>query len=132
VEVVRNNSLGDPSIAGVVINVRDVTERIRVKKELRDLQREYEELFGSVEAIIWKGEAQTLRFTFVSEQTEASLGYPARRWTEEPSFWPDHIHPEDREWAVSFCRAKGTEPWEAEHFTLWAERPAWARWVRPR
>ena len=104
VEVVRNNCLGDPSVAGVVINVRDVTERIRMEEELRALQREYEELLGSVEAIIWKGEAQTLRFTFVSEQAEAILGYPAQRWTEEPSFWSDHIHPEDRDWAVPFCR----------------------------
>jgi diguanylate cyclase (GGDEF)-like protein/PAS domain S-box-containing protein len=104
VEVVRNNFLGDRSLAGVVINVRDVTERVRVEEELRALQREYEELLGSVEAIIWKGEAQTLRFTFVSDQAEVILGYPARCWTEEPSFWPDHIHPEDREWAVSFCR----------------------------
>jgi diguanylate cyclase (GGDEF)-like protein/PAS domain S-box-containing protein len=104
VEVVRNNCLDAPNIAGVVINVRDITERVRVEEELRALQRAYEELLGSVEAIIWKGEAQTLRFTFVSDQAEVILGYPAQRWTEEPSFWPDHIHPDDREWAVSFCR----------------------------
>ncbi len=104
VEVVRNNRLDDPDVRGVVINVRDVTERKAGEEALNALRREYEELISSVEAIIWKGEAQTLRFTFVSHQAEAILGYPARRWTEEPSFWPDHIHPEDREWAVSFCR----------------------------
>jgi diguanylate cyclase (GGDEF)-like protein/PAS domain S-box-containing protein len=85
-------------------DIRDITERVRVEKDLRALQQEYEELLGSVEAIIWKGDAQTLRFTFVSDQAEAILGYPARRWTDNHSFWPDHIHPEDRDWAVSFCR----------------------------
>jgi diguanylate cyclase (GGDEF)-like protein/PAS domain S-box-containing protein len=104
VEVVRNNRLDDPDVGGVVINVRDVTERKAGEEELDALRREYEELVASVEAIIWKGEAQTLRFTFVSDQAEAILGYPTRRWTEEPSFWADRIHPEDREWAVSFCR----------------------------
>ncbi|HLL40673.1 MAG TPA: PAS domain S-box protein [Rubrobacteraceae bacterium] len=104
VEVVRNNRLDDPGVGGVVINVRDVTERKADEEELNALRREYEELVGSVEAIIWKGEAQTLRFTFVSDQAEAILGYPAQRWTQEPSFWSDHIHPEDREWAISFCR----------------------------
>jgi diguanylate cyclase (GGDEF)-like protein/PAS domain S-box-containing protein len=104
VEVVRNNRLDDPGVGGVVINIRDISERKAGEEELGALRREYEELVGSVEAIIWKGEAQTLRFTFVSEQAEAILGYPAQSWLEDPSFWPDHIHPEDREWAVAFCR----------------------------
>ncbi len=103
-ESVGTNLLGDSGVGKYVVNSRDVTERKAGEEELNALRREYEELVGSVEAIIWKGEAQTLRFTFVSDQAEAILGYPAQRWTEEPSFWIDHIHPEDREWAVSFCR----------------------------
>ncbi len=109
VEVARNNLLNDPNVGGVVIDVRDITEHVRVEEELRALKRDYEELLGSVEAIIWRGDARTLAFTFVSDQAEAILGYPAKRWTEEPSFWPDHIHPEDREWALSFCKAATAE-----------------------
>ena len=30
------------------------------------------------------------------------LGYPLDRWLAEPSFWEDHIHPEDRERAVLY------------------------------
>ena len=96
--------LDDPHVRGVVVSALDVTEVKEAGEALNALRREYEELVGSVEAIIWKGEAQTLRFTFVSDHAEAILGYPAQRWTQEPSFWPDHIHPDDREWAVSFCR----------------------------
>ena len=109
VEVVRSNRLNDPNIAGVVINVRDITERKKAEEELRSLQQEYEELVDSVEAIIWRGDARTLQFTFVNDQVEAILGYPAKRWTEEPSFWPDRIHPDDREWALSFCKAATAE-----------------------
>ena len=76
VEVVRNNRLDDPDIGGLVITVRDVTERKKAEEALNALRREYEELVGSVEAIIWKGEAQTLRFTFVSDQAETILGLP--------------------------------------------------------
>ena len=94
----------DGHFIGVIGVLKDVTERKEAEKELNALRQENEELVGSVEAIIWKGEAQTLRFTFVSDQAEAILGYPLRRWTEEPAFWQDHIHPEDRDWAVSFCR----------------------------
>ncbi|MEJ7843381.1 MAG: PAS domain S-box protein [Rubrobacter sp.] len=96
--------LGDPAVGGVVVSSRDITQRKEAEEEVYALRRKYEELVGSVEAIIWKGDAQTLRFTFVSDQAEAILGYPAQRWTREPSFWQEHIHPEDREWAVAFCR----------------------------
>ena len=90
-------------LVGIIGVSTDLTERKKAEEELQALQREYEELIDSVEAIIWKGEARTLQFTFVSHQAEAVLGYPAERWTEEPLFWSDHIYPEDREWAVSFC-----------------------------
>ena len=96
--------LDDPTVGGVVVASRDITERKESEEELDVLHRTYKELVGSVEAIIWKGEARTLRFTFVSDQAENILGYPTRRWTQEPTFWSDHIHPEDREWAVSLCR----------------------------
>jgi len=101
----RREQGGEDRVRPVAEDVSDVTERVRIEGELHALRREYEELIGSVEAIIWKGEARTLRFTFVSHQAEAILGYPAERWLEEPSFWEDHIHPEDREWAISFCKA---------------------------
>ncbi|CAA9469742.1 MAG: diguanylate cyclase/phosphodiesterase (GGDEF & EAL domains) with PAS/PAC sensor(s) [uncultured Rubrobacteraceae bacterium] len=104
IESVGTYLLGDPAVGGVVVSSRDITRRKRAEEEIYALRREYEELVGSVEAIIWKGEARTLRFTFVSDQAEAILGYATQRWTREPSFWQDHIHPEDREWAVSFCR----------------------------
>jgi PAS domain S-box-containing protein len=38
----------------------------------------------------------------VSREAEALLGYPVVRWLDEPSFWEEHLHPEDREWATSF------------------------------
>ncbi|WP_166178451.1 sensor domain-containing protein [Rubrobacter tropicus] len=107
--------LDDPAVGGVVVSSRDITRRKEAEKEIYDLRREYEELVGSVEAIIWKGEAQDLRFTFVSDQAETILGYPAQRWTREPSFWQDHIHPEDREWAVDFCR-RAVDEKEDHHF----------------
>ncbi len=41
--------------------------------------------------------------SFVSNQAERILGYPVERWLSEPTFWKDHLHLEDREWAVPFC-----------------------------
>ncbi|MDH3663229.1 MAG: diguanylate cyclase, partial [Alphaproteobacteria bacterium] len=33
--------------------------------------------------------------TFVSDNIEAILGYPTSKFLDNPSFWLDHIHPED-------------------------------------
>ena len=37
------------------------------------------------------------------EEAERILGYSIERWLTEPTFWKDHLHPEDRDWAVEFC-----------------------------
>jgi PAS domain S-box-containing protein len=71
--------------------------------ERKQAESRYQELVDSVEAIVWRGDAQTLRFAFVSRQAERILGYPVERWLAEPSFWKDHIPPEDREWVCAYC-----------------------------
>lgn len=63
----------------------------------------YRSLVESTSAILWEANPETFEFTFVSPEAEKLLGYPAQRWTGEAGFWHDHIHPEDREWAVRYC-----------------------------
>ncbi len=67
---------------------------------VQESQRRYEALVASLDGIVWEADA-TFQFSFVSEQTERLLGYPVARWIAEPNFWEDHLHPEDREWAVA-------------------------------
>ena len=70
-----------------------------------DLRRRYEDLVHSIQGIVWEADAETFRFTYVSPQAERVLGYPVACWLDEPDFWVRHVHPEDRSWAVSFCKA---------------------------
>ena len=78
-------------------------ERKRAEEALRQVHQNYVALVNSLDGIVWEADAQTFAFTFVSPQAERMLGYPLQRWTTEPTFWKDHIHPDDREWATSFC-----------------------------
>jgi PAS domain S-box-containing protein len=64
---------------------------------------DYEELLGSLNSIIWEADASSFEFKYVSQQAERLLGYATSRWVTEPTFWRDHIHPEDRDWALGFC-----------------------------
>ena len=67
------------------------------------VENRYHDLVGSIHAIVWRGDSKTFRFTFVSPQAETILGYPVRRWIEEPTFWQDRIVPEDRERVLASC-----------------------------
>ncbi len=81
----------------------DITERKRSEIALGETQREYEQLVNSVKGIVWEADLRTFQFTLVSQEAERLLGYPCTRWIEEPTFWQDHIHPEDRDWAIEYC-----------------------------
>jgi PAS domain S-box-containing protein len=71
--------------------------------KIRQSQQRYFTLMNSVDGIVWEADAQTFAFTFVSEQAQRMLGYPVERWMNEPDFWQQHIHEEDRTWAVNYC-----------------------------
>jgi PAS domain S-box-containing protein len=65
------------------------------------------ELLAEHDAITWEADASTFAFSHVSRSAEAVLGYPAERWTGEPTFWADVVvHHADRDEAVSFCVAE--------------------------
>jgi len=93
---------------GAVVSFRDITARERAAEALRRSEKQYHDLLQSIDGIVWEADAETFRFTFVSDDAERILGFPARTWIEEPHFWSDHIHPEDRDWAVRLC-SKATE-----------------------
>jgi len=96
---------GEPLIQSTMV---DITERKRAEEERREAQRRLEDLVSTVEGIVWEAEAGTLQFTFVSQKAEQILGYPIDDW-KRPGFWADHLHEEDRGWAVQFCQQAARE-----------------------
>ncbi|HEX7847500.1 MAG TPA: PAS domain S-box protein [Chitinophagaceae bacterium] len=88
----------------LVGGVHDITERKIIEEQVRRSREEFASLVNSIDGIVWEADAQTFRFSFVSEQAERLLGYPVQDWVDEPTFWVDHIHPDDREWAIDYCR----------------------------
>ncbi len=92
-----------------------VRERERGAAALEESRQQFRTLVESIDGIVWEGDPATLRFTFVSERAERLLGYPRERWLNDPSFWPDRVHPEDRAWAMEFCH-KATQEGRAHDF----------------
>jgi two-component system cell cycle sensor histidine kinase/response regulator CckA len=75
----------------------------QAKAALGHSERRFKDLVQSINAIVWEVNATSFEFTFVSEQAAPILGYPVEQWLNEPHFWANHLHPDDREAAVSYC-----------------------------
>jgi PAS domain S-box-containing protein len=64
---------------------------------VQEARERFARLVEGLDAIVWEADPVTLRFTFVSRRAEALLGYPVERWLDDPTFWSEIIHPDDRE-----------------------------------
>ncbi|MBI1938996.1 MAG: PAS domain S-box protein [Ignavibacteriales bacterium] len=91
---------GDTIWNGVVL---DITDRKNAEEAVRISKQDYETLVDTIDGIVWEADARTFEFTFVSKQAEKILGYPVQSWIDNPVFWKNHIHPDDRVWVVKFC-----------------------------
>lgn len=90
--------------------ITDVTEEKLKQQEKEEIERalmssreQYENLVESIDGIFWEAQADTVQFTFVSPQSIDILGYTPDEWYSSPQFWPDHIHPQDKDFALGFC-----------------------------
>ena len=120
----------DGRVAGVIGTATDVTSRREQEATLRRTESEFRQLVASVQAIVWRADAATLEMRFVSQEAESLLRYPLALWTDEPAFWQEHIHPEDREWAVTLRARAGAEGrnYDAEYRMITADgRVVWVR-----
>ena len=68
---------------------------------LQQSSRRYAGLVESLDGTVWEADAETFRFTFVSQQAHGLLGYPSERWLAEEHFWVEHLHPSDRDQAIA-------------------------------
>lgn len=83
--------------------VEDVTARIEAEQIAEEYQHRLESLINTIDGVVWEADPVTFDFNFISKKSEDILGYTAEEWMSSPTFWADHIHPEDRDWAVKYC-----------------------------
>jgi PAS domain S-box-containing protein len=93
----------DGAFEGYVGSCIDITDQKRVEDALRESEARLRVLLESTSAIPWVADAESWRITYVGPQATRLLGYPTDVWYQD-GFWADHIHPEDREAAIAFCR----------------------------
>ncbi len=104
-----------------------IVERSRVGQALRESEERLRLLLETTRAVPWEADAQTWQFIYVGPQAAELLGYPVEQWYE-PDFWSSHIHPEDRDYALGFCRqaSQASSNYEFEYRMLSADgRTVW-------
>ncbi|MER3423563.1 MAG: hypothetical protein C4293_10350, partial [Nitrospiraceae bacterium] len=99
---------GQPDVADN--RLRDANEQLtltalRAQEQTEESAQRYRDLVEGLNAIVWEADADPWKFTFVNQQGQTILGHPVESWYQEPNFWIDLIHPDDRRHVVSACKA---------------------------
>jgi PAS domain S-box-containing protein len=94
----------EETLERVIISTEDITSHKEYERIIMQSQQKIESLINSIDGIVWECDFNTYEFTFVNKKAEEISGYPVSEWLDDPQFWADKIHPDDRTWAIEFCQ----------------------------
>jgi PAS domain S-box-containing protein len=83
----------------------DLERRIESRTtELSASESRFRTLVEGTDVIFWEYDPRSRHCKYISPQA-ARLGYPLSDWSQ-PSFWREHLHPEDQSWADAHSEAE--------------------------
>jgi len=98
IETYCTSLLHDPTVRGVIVNSRDITERKRAEERRREVEERYRTLVEQIPVITYVQALEHGNATeYISPQVEAMLGYAVCEYTSDPKLWINILHPDDRE-----------------------------------
>ncbi len=87
---------GDGHLIGYVGTITDISDRKAAELETERLRERLQFVLSSSPAAIFTCRPDPcLSATFISDNIEDVMGYPAEQWLTDPNTWIDHVHPED-------------------------------------
>lgn len=86
--------------------IKDITKRKEAEELIFKSQARFKSLIDTIDGIVWEFDLETMTSTFISKKVETILGYSVEEYADNPTFWEDHVHPDDRAFALSLSANK--------------------------
>lgn len=75
--------------------IRDITKRKKVEEELREAQKQLDNIFNSLDIAIWSFDVEQRKLTTMSTGIEKIFGFPRNKFLEDSHYWKELVHPDD-------------------------------------
>lgn len=98
VEVLGNNLLDHLAVKGIVLNVRDITERKQAEVALRESESKFRTLVAHLPIVVYMNPVGDATSTlYISPQIEKLVGYTPEEWLADQKLWLSSLHSDDRQ-----------------------------------
>ena len=94
-----HNAVGE--LSGGLLSFVDITDKVELEKRYTDESVRKKQLSEAIDAVFWEWSLKEDRMLFVGPRVKEMLGYTVEERSMK-GFWEDKIHPDDKEWVVSF------------------------------
>lgn len=99
------NMVDEPSVGGIVVNSRDITERMEYLENLRYLSDLNQKIITSSDDVFYvfkiKKETKFNQLIFISPQVEKFYGVSQEEFMKNSQLWRELIHPDDKDAVVA-------------------------------
>ena len=132
------NLLHRPEVQGVLLNVRDISEEVQLRRRLAEEAARLEALVAALPGVAFQlklapgGDPAKAAALFQSPRTREVLGYPPQAFLKDPGFYYEHVHPEDRQALIELAHramARPGEPQSLVYRFFHGRKKAWV-WLR--
>ncbi|WP_254533495.1 PAS domain S-box protein [Natrinema gelatinilyticum] len=110
--------------------VRDITERKRMEREVRESERRFRQLAEHLEQVVWMTTADQQEVLYVNPAYEEVWGVDREDLYENATNWAETIHPDDRERALEEFEKQVRDEYEAEYRIVRPDDEV--RWIHDR
>lgn len=126
--VLAKDCEGNPhSIIGINF---DITDRKQAEQENQHLRERLQFVMVTSPAVIFTSKVEgNYGVTFISENVYEVTGYTAAEYLAEPSFWVNHLHPEDRDKILAELPQLFERGYHAQEYRF-RDRDGYYIWIR--
>ncbi len=108
----------------------DITARKEAELRLREAEETYRTLVEQLPVVVYQDAIDDLSTgLYISPQYEQMFGYPPEARLDDPAFWVNHLHPDDRERVLEESKRTNEtgDPFSIEYRFLGRDGVVWVR-----